>query len=165
MKKQTVLLTTVIIGLLSFSGVSQAEPSSGHKGGHAKYSQMSDADKSARMQKRLDRMATKLGLSDAQKTQIQALKLNSRNDMKPLRDEKRAIRQEMKTLDTSAPDYSTRLADIANRKSEIARQMTIVKGNKRQQLEAILTPEQLAKMKTMRSKRKGSHKRKHKRHN
>ena len=71
------------------------------------------------MQKRLDRMASKLGLSETQKTQVQALMQNHRTTMKPLRDEKRAIREEMKALDPASEDYADKLAGIANRKGAL----------------------------------------------
>ena len=173
MKTRTLLTTTIatsaIAGLLTFASVANAGPNCGgknhNKGGHAKYGQMSDATKAERMQKRLDRMATKLGLSDEQKTKVQALKQNSRNEIKPLRNEQRALRKEIRQLDPSATDYAAKLADAANRQAELTRQMTIAKGTKRQQMANILTPEQLAKKKEMRANRKdGFGKRMHRKH-
>jgi len=161
MKTQTLIATAVITGLLSLATVSSADPSWEHKGGYAKHGEMSEK----RIQKRLDRMAEKLNLSDAQKTQVQALKQNSRNEIKPLRNEQRALRKEIRQLDPNASDYSAKLADAANRQAELTRQMIIAKGNKRQQMSTILTPEQLAKKKEMRAKRKARfQKRMHKRH-
>lgn len=155
MKTQKLLVATVIAGFLTLTTAAQAEKHYGHKGKHAKYSQMSDEAKAEHRQKRMDKMAAELGLSDSQKTQLQTLKQNARNEMKPLRDEKRALRKEMRQLDPNASDYSAKLADIANRKAELSRQMVILKGNKRQQMASILTPEQLAKKKQMRGKHKG----------
>jgi len=169
----TVFATTAITGLLTFTSVANAGPNCGGKGGHAKhgqkYGQMSDAQKTERMQKRLDRMAAKLDLSDEQKAQVRALKQNSRNDIKPLRNEQRALRKEIRQLDSNANDYAAKLADAANRQAELTRQMIIAKGNKRQQMTSILTPEQLAKKKEMRSNRKarfqkGMHRKHHKKH-
>lgn len=165
MKKQTLFATTLITSLLAFGSFAQAGPDYGGKGGHAKWSNMSESDRSERMQKRLDRMASKLGLSAEQKTQVQALKQNRRNEMKPLRNEQRTIRKEIRQLDPNANDYAAKLADAANRQAEITRQMIIAKGNQRQQMATILTPQQLAKKKEWRAKRKAKfHKRNHKRH-
>ena len=163
---KTTLASTAIAGLLSFASVAQAGPNCGGFAKHGqKYGQMSDAKKSERMQKRMDRMATKLGLTDEQKTQVQALKQNSRNEIKPLRNERRALRREIRQLDPNASDYASKLADAANRQAEITRQLIIVRGTKRQQMSTILTPEQLAKKKEMRANRKARfHKRKHMRH-
>ena len=153
MKTQTLIVTTVLAGLLTLGGIAQADSYKG-KDKHAKYGQMSEAERTAHKQKRLDRMAEKLGLSNEQKTQIQALKQNNHNEIKPLRNEQRVLRQEIRQLDPNASDYAAKLADAANRGAELKRQMIIAKGNKRKQMAAILTPEQLAKMKEMKSKRR-----------
>lgn len=159
---KTLLITTAIAGLLTFANVAHASPSS-DKGGDPKHSQMTDVEKAEHMQKRLDRMATKLGLTNEQKTQIQALKQNSRNEIKPLYNEQQTLRKEIRELDTSTNDYAEKLADVANRQAEITRQIIIAKGNQHQRMSAILTPEQLAKKKEMQKNRKGKfHKRKHK---
>lgn len=163
----TAFVTTAIASLLTFAGTVQADQNGGGKGGYAKHGQMSDADKAERMEKRLNRMATKLGLSDEQKTQIQALKTNSKNVIKPLRDEMRTLREEIRTLDPKASDYAAKLADAANRQAELSRQMTVSKGTQRQQMASILTTEQLAKMTEMRANRKGGKrggKRHHRKH-
>ena len=165
----TALTTTAMAGLLTFANIASAGPNCGgkgfNKGGQAKHGQMSDADRSERMEKRLNRMATKLGLSDEQKTKVQALRQNSRNEMKPLRDQQRDLRQKISELDPKDPKYTENLAELANLKAELTRQMTVAKGTKHQQMANILTPEQLAKKKEMRANRKGGfNKRKHRRH-
>ena len=165
MKTKTLLASTLLTGLIAFGAVSHAGPGYGHKGGYEKYSQMTEAEKSERMEKRLNRMAKKLDLSDEQKTQMRSLKQNRRNEIKPLRNEQRAIRKEIRQLDPNASDYAAKLADAANRQAEITRQMIIAKGNQRQQMATILTPEQLAKKKEMRAKRKARfHKKMHRKH-
>jgi Spy/CpxP family protein refolding chaperone len=164
MNKRSLLIGTALAGILSLGSIAYAGPSCKHGGGkHGEYS----AEKKAEyMQKRLDRMSAKLGLSETQKTQVQALMQNHRNTMKPLRDEKRALRQEMKNLDPAATDYAEKLAGVANRKGALESQITLAKGNKRQQMAQILTPEQRAKMQEMRAKHKGmrGHKRHHGKH-
>lgn len=165
MKTKIIVASTLMTGLLAFASISNAGPGFGHKGGYEKYSQMSEAEKAEHMEKRLNRMAKKLNLSDEQKTQMRALKQNRRNEIKPLRNEQRAIRKEIRQLDTNASDYQAKLADAANRQAEITRQMIIAKGNQRQQMATILTPEQLAKKKEMRAKRKAKyHKKMHRKH-
>lgn len=165
MKTRTLLATTLISGLLAVGTIANAGPGFGHKGGYGKYSQMTEAEKSEHMEKRLNRMAKKLGLSDEQKTQMRALKQNRRNEIRPLRNEQRAIRKEIRQLDPNASDYAAKLADAANRQAEITRQMIIAKGNQRQQMATILTPEQLAKKKEMRANRKARfHKKMHRKH-
>jgi len=159
MKKSTLLATALISGVIAVSTIANAGPA---KGGHGKYSQMTEEQRTERMEKRLNRIAQKLGLSDEQKTQFSVLKQTSRNEMKPLRNEQRSIRQEIRSLDINAIDYQARLADAANRQGELKNQMIIARGNQRKLMASILTTDQLAKLKEIRSKRKGKHhKRKH----
>lgn len=145
-------LSSMIAGALAMGTMANAGPMC-KKGG--KYGGKHGMDKSEFMQKRLDRMSTKLGLADDQKTKVQELMKNHRNAMKPLRDEKRAIRTEMMSLDATAADYDSKVEDIANRKSVVVRQMTIERANKRKQMTGILTPEQLAAKKAMHENRRG----------
>ena len=153
------LIGSAVAGIVALSGIAYAGPNCKHDGG--KRGEYSAGQKAEYMQKRLDRMATRLGLSETQKTQVQVLMQNQRNVMKPLRDEKLAIREEMKALDPATEGYAAKLADLANRKGALETQITIANGNKRQQMAQILTPEQLTKMQEMRAKHKGGQHRKH----
>ncbi len=157
-----VFLSSIVAGALAVGTMAHAGPMCKQGGKHGGKGGM---DKSEFMQKRLDRMSTKLGLSDEQKTQVQELMQNQRNAMKPLRDEKRALDNEMRNLDVAASDYDAKVEDIANRKSAVVRQMTIARANKRKQMAGILTPEQQAAKKAMHENRKSrrghGHKRKY----
>ena len=147
-------LSSMVAGTLAMGTMAYAGPMCKHGGKHGAKGGM---DKSEFMQKRFERMSTKLGLSDTQKTQVQELMKNHRNAMKPLRDEKRAIRTEMMSLDVTAADYDSKVQEIANRQSAIVSQMTIARGEKRKQMAGILTPEQIAAKKAMHANRKGKH--------
>ena len=98
--KRNFLIGSAVAGIVALSSIAYAGPSCKHDGG--KRGEYSAEQKAEYMQKRLDRMASKLGLSETQKTQVQALMQNHRTTMKPLRDEKRAIREEMKALDPAS---------------------------------------------------------------
>lgn len=151
-----VFLTSIVAGALAMGTMANADSMSKHDG-------MKGMDKAEFMQKRFDKMSSKLGLTDEQKTKVQELMQNHRNVMKPLRDEKRAIRTEMMNLDTAAADYDAKVEDIANRQAAIVRQSTIASGSKRKEMAGILTAEQLAAKKAMHENRKSKHgkKRKH----
>lgn len=98
-------------------------------------------------------MAKKLDLTDAQKTQVKALRTAQKTKMEPLREQSRSIRQEMMKLDTASADYITQLTAIADKKANLDRQSFILKGELRQQFNALLTDEQRATMKSMQEKR------------
>ena len=157
---KSLFLSSMVAGALAMGTMAHAGPMCKHGGKHAGKGGM---DKSEFMQKRIERMSTKLGLSDTQKTQVQKLIQNHRNAMKPLRDEKRALRTEMMNLDVTAVDYDSKVEGIANRESAVVRQITIARGHKRKQMAGILTAEQQATKKAMHANRKArhGHKRKH----
>jgi len=149
----TIITSTAIAGLLAFGNVAQAESGSG-KGGKAKYSQMTDAEREAKMLEKVNRLAEKLGLSEAQKIQMISLKQSSKTQNSPLRQEMRALSKELKTLDPQSNDYAVKQA----RQGDLKNQLKAAKENERQQLAVILTPEQLAAMEEMKSNRKGGKK-------
>jgi len=161
MKTRTLLLSTLLTAFLTLTTSAQADS---HTNNTAQYDKSFDSSKhDKRRQKRLARMAEKLGLSEQQKVQVNTLRQNHRNEAKPLRTEKRALRKELHKLDPNDATYAAKLADIANRQAAVERQLIILKGNKRQQMSRILTPEQMAKRKEMHAKRKRHQKKKHRR--
>ena len=157
MKTQILLISTLITGLVAFNTVAFAGPDCDDKSRYAKYNQMSEEEKSERVEKRLSRMATQLNLTDEQIDQLRILKQTRRNEIKPLRSEQRAIRKEIRQLNPNDNDYAAKLADAANRQSELVRQLIIAKGYQRLQMASILTPEQLDKKKLMRGKMHKKH--------
>ena len=164
MNKMTkrVFLSSMVAGALAVGTMAHAGPMCKQGGKHGGKGGM---DKSEFMQKRLDRMSTKLGLTDEQKTKVQELMQNHRNAMKPLRDEKRTLGTKMMNLDVTSEEYDADVQEIASQQSEIVRQMTIARANKRKQMADILTPEQQAAKKAMHENRKSrrghGHKRKY----
>lgn len=109
--------------------------------------------KHASPEKRVEKMAQHLGLSEAQKQQILSLMTTHKANMKPLRDQKRALKRSMHSLDPNAADYMAQLSNLAEQKANLVRQKTLAKGQHRQQLFALLTPEQQNKMRQMRQQR------------
>ena len=155
MNTKRLFLTSLIASTIAIGTAAYAAPHGGkHCGG--KHGGKPSAEM---MQKRLDRMAEKLGLNDAQKQKVKALKENKRNSMKPLREQGKALREQMAQLDPRASDYDQKLAEIANTRAELTRSKTMTKGDIRKQMAQILTPEQQAKMKEMRKNRKGGFRR------
>jgi len=146
-----VLASTMVLGTAAYASPNGGKHCGGKHGG-GKHGGKPTVEM---MQKRLDRMAYKLGLSDAQKQQLITLKENKRNNMKPLREQGRALSKQIAQLDPKASDYDQKLAGIANTKAELTRSKIIAKGEMRKQMANILTPEQQAKMKELRKNRKG----------
>ncbi len=146
----TIVLTTLLASTLVIGTSAYASP----EGGKHFKGKPSPELMQKKAQKRLDRMAKKLGLSDEQKQQVKALRENRRNSMKPLRQQRKSLRKQMALLDPKASDFDQNVAEIANTKAELTRSMTIARGESRKQMAQILTTEQLVKMKEIRGKRK-----------
>jgi len=147
----SLLASSLVIGTAAYAS-SGSGKSCGGKHGGGKHAGKPTAEM---MQKRLDRMAGKLDLNDAQKQQLKALFDNKQANRESKKAERDALQEQMSQLDPTADDYDQKLADFANTKSELVRQKTIAKGEMRKQMAQILTPEQQAKMKEMRKGRKG----------
>jgi len=150
MNTKRLFLTTLLASTLVIGTSAYASPKSCK---HFKGKPSSEVMQK-RMEKRLNRMAKELGLSDGQKQQVKALRENRRNSMKPLREQRRALRKQMTKLDPKASSFDQSVAEIANTKAELTRSMTVARGESRKQMAQILTSEQLSKMKEMRGKRK-----------
>lgn len=149
--KRRIFLNTLLagtIGLASISSIAYAD----HRGFGGKHFA---GDSVEFVKKRLDRLTTKLELSEDQKVQMQVVLESQISIMKPLREQKRALRESLRNLDPTANTYDEELARLAFEKSELTRQMVLARGQKRKNMAAILTPEQQAKMKQLREKRRG----------
>jgi Spy/CpxP family protein refolding chaperone len=97
------------------------------------------------------------GISDEQKSQVEALFQDKREKMKLGREERKAIREEMKSMMSgSASDEAVQ--QTADKVAEQARQRVLQRAAMQKQLATILTPEQMEQLQQMRMERmKGGH--------
>jgi len=149
--KRRIFLNTLLagtIGLASISSIAYAD----HRGFGSKCFSGAPAEL---VKKRLNRLATKLELSEDQKLQMQVVMENQMNTIRPLREQKRALRESLRNLDPTANTYDEDLARLAFEKSELTRQMVLARGQNRKSMAAILTLEQQATMKQLHEKRRG----------
>ncbi len=145
MNTKRLFLTSLLASTMVIGTAAYASPDGGKwKGKHG------GKPTAEMMQKRLDKMAEKIGLSDGQKQQVKALFESKKSEREAKRAEYKALQEQMSQLDPTASDYDAKLASIANTKAELSRQKTIEKGEMRKQMALILTPEQQVKMKEMR---------------
>lgn len=150
------LLTILMAGSLGLAGHSlYASPNYDGAYGNGGYQckKGKRGMKHASPEKRVEKMAQHLGLSETQKQQVLNLMTTHKASMKPLRDQKRALKRSMHSLDPNAADYMAQLTNLAEQKANLVRQKTLAKGQHRQQLFALLTPEQQNKMRQMREQR------------
>lgn len=153
MNKRRLFLASTLIGAMSLGSYAMA----GGHGGCSKHGKKGGEYSEQRMEKKMDRMTEKLGLSAEQSEQMKAAMKSKHETMKGFREQKKALQVSMRDLDPTATDFDAQLETLANQKAELTRQMTIAKGKQRQIMASILTPEQRETMKKMRAERKARH--------
>jgi Spy/CpxP family protein refolding chaperone len=96
------------------------------------------------------RMAEKLNLSDAQKTQVKTILDDSKTRVQPLMESLKTNHEQAENLGTDGTFNEEQVNQIATAQAETTRQLFIEKERTKAQIFAILTPEQrveAAKMK------------------
>jgi periplasmic protein CpxP/Spy len=110
---------------------------------------------------RMERMADKLGLTDAQKKQMQALRDDTRKTMRPLFEQKRDNMRQMMKLNPDDKDYMDQVKKLAAKQADLTEQMIIAGAQARTKFRAILTDEQKAKLKQMHEERRKAYEDRH----
>lgn len=103
---------------------------------------------------RMGRMAEKLGLTDAQKKQMQEVRDETRKTMKPLFQQKRDIMRQMWKLDPDDKGYMAQVKKLAAQQADLTEKMIVAGAEARSKFRAVLTADQKAKLKQMREQRR-----------
>lgn len=103
---------------------------------------------------RILRMADELGLSDAQKAEVQGILESARPAAQALRQDMRGTLRALDQAITSGADNDT-IAELAIEAHGLRAEGRELKKEVRQQIGAVLTPEQKAELKEMRQARRG----------
>jgi protein CpxP len=109
------------------------------------------------VERRVDRMAEALGLSDAQKEQVTALLQAEQSNNAPLREQLAASRQQLKLATQAATFDEAAVKTIATNQAQIISQLIVSHARTRSQINALLTPDQRALAEKLRTARKGFH--------
>lgn len=94
----------------------------------------------------IERMADHLDLDDAQLAQVQNIMQAAKPEFEALREQRRANREALASLDAEAPGYSVQLNDIAVSNGQLATDGTLLFSRVRNEIRAVLTEEQRAKL-------------------
>lgn len=122
------------------------------RAGHERHARGDRRNNPERMLKRMQRV---LDLTELQSQNIENTMLAAQPQLEALRDASRNNRQALRALDNSSPDYAVRLAELADEKGRLASQKTQLLGNLRADIEAQLTDEQRAELKSAMDRRDG----------
>ncbi len=132
MKRQiivSVLLVVVMVtGVYVAQAVSFGGPPEGGPGGNVEH--------------RVARMAEVLGLSDAQKGQITALLQAEQDSNAPLREQLAGYRKQLKQASLAATFDEGAVQTIAANQAQIISQLIVSHARTKNQINALLTPEQ-----------------------
>ncbi len=162
------LLVTLLASTLGLGATAvHAESESSDKRGHG-YSKHKDGKHHGKRggkrhggAHKMQRIAKKLGLTEAQQAEIKTLREAQKEEHKALREEMKAFREKMKALDTSSADYDSQVAALADEKANFERKRFIQKSAARQAFMNVLTEEQRATLKTMKEERKNRRGKRH----
>ncbi len=100
-----------------------------------------------RMQQMMDRMAERIGLSEAQKKQADAMHKKLGEDMQALRDEKQEISKALMELEPESKTYANESKRLAKMTGSVSERMTLLRARHRTEFYGILTAEQKTKLK------------------
>jgi len=149
--KKTVLISAIVatLGLGTLATNSFADGYEGKKcGGKGLRSMMHYGHSIA------DRLEEPLQLTKEQVTKIDEITDAQYKQMRDSKREKRDLYGAIAELDPTSPDYDAEVDKLAQQAGERVEQMIQSRAEVRQQIAAVLTPEQQEKMKTLKSEMK-----------
>ena len=154
-------MKTIIIPLLSVSllGAATASHAFGggcdQRGGKGKgaYGQKFDGKGYPDGSMRVERLAQKLDLTDAQQEQIAAIIEASSNTRESLQEKMQNNREALS--EAMASDNSASVRSLADQKGDLIAELTVLRASDRSQIKAILTPEQQEEFAERKQRRRG----------
>ncbi|MCW8859262.1 MAG: Spy/CpxP family protein refolding chaperone [Deltaproteobacteria bacterium] len=157
--KKRIIVSTVLIGSLMTGGIAMAKSyGQGYNSHNAKGQGMiTEEQHQQRSENRLERMAIILDLNDNQQAQIETLQKKHWQDRKAVRDKLRKGREERRSaMGNGAIDETVLRANLAKR-AEFKADRILERAQMKQEIFALLTPEQQAKAEKLWESHKGNH--------
>lgn len=156
--KKTIVIPLALIGLLLSGGAAFAQ--SGHHGkGNNGNSQgrngqgMSQEQHQERMDNRLEKMAVVLDLTDSQKKQIESLMNEKWENRQTMRTQMQASQKELREYRQGNEFNESEFRAKAQKQADLKTEMMVQHAKTKQQLFAVLTPEQQQKAEKLREVR------------
>lgn len=148
--KLTLIGGLVATGFMLGSVNATAKGHGGH-GKHKKMFNMTAEQQEARMQKRLDRMAKKLSLTERQKTEAKAIFSANKAQKQALFAKLKTLHDQLKTQRVNK-EADANLEATHDAMYDVKKELRKIKRQERRDFEAILSSEQLAKIAEMKGK-------------
>lgn len=102
----------------------------------------------------VDRMAEKLKLSNDQRTQIESIINESKDQLTEFREKMQGNRKQLRALTQTATLNEADVRKIADAQGDLKADMIVLRVQQRAKINSILTEDQRAKLKEMRGKRR-----------
>jgi len=145
MKKRTLIAVSAIVAILT-SGLALAEKiHGGHKGGHRGHG--------INLMHMIDKMEKKLGLSEEQVIQLEEIAIDSKSQMKNVRQQRFDIRQQLITLDPTSAEYEASVSALSDEIAALTKQRTLAMAAVYKEASAVLTEPQRTELQQMIQKR------------
>lgn len=104
---------------------------------------------------RLERLASRLNMSDEQRAEVKAIMEDSRDEMVALRKQMRANRADIRDLARQDAFDEAALRRIADAQGELTAEMIVLRVRQRAEMRSVLSEEQIAQLDKMRERKKG----------
>lgn len=143
--RQGIIVTTLVI--LAVSGISLAQDNAGATGDeHKPWSRHGGPGHGRNPEEMIMRIADRLDLDETQRQEVRNIMEAAKPSFSALRERSRASRQAFFALDVSDPDYGAKLQDLSAQSGELVAELTMLAGQLRADVSAVLTDEQRQKL-------------------
>lgn len=140
------IIATTVCSLLALSTVSFADV--------ATYQQERQSQNFS--EKKLAKISRKLGLSETQQTELQAIKAEESAELKSLKPAMKAFKEQVKSLMSADTFDEPAFVQLQAGNQDVFAAMALIKAKSKFAMKRILTEEQLEKFNAMKSKHKRS---------
>ena len=156
MKKLTkpLIASALIVSSLGLIGAASAMPFGEGAGCWRGGYQMGPGHKYSGRGFNVERMANKLDLTDDQRTQIEAIAEESREQMSDQRNKLQANLEQLRELMQQSPFNEAEVRNIADAQGDLKADMIVLRAQQRTKINAVLTDDQHAQLEKMRGKRR-----------
>lgn len=156
--KKTTIIPLILVVLLLSGGAAFARPGHHGQGNCDNFSKrngqgMSQEQHQERMNKHLEKMAVVLDLTDSQKKQIKTLMNEKWQNHQVLRTKMEASRKTLHQYKQGSEFNESEFRAIAQKHADLKTEMMFQQAKNRQQIFAVLTPEQQQKAEKLRGMR------------
>ncbi len=140
------LCSVLVLSTASFAnGDSSGKYSTHQEGRDNSHQQMSE--------KKLAKLARKLGLSESQQAEFKALKSDEKTQMQALKPAMKSFREQVKTLMSADTFDEQAFIQLQASNQDVFASMALIKAKSKFAMKSVLTEEQLEKFRSMKHKR------------